>query len=383
MRSTTIVILIQTSLLFGSGCAQDGPSPLKERTVLEITGAQLLLVADVNGDGRQDLLTATLAGLQIRLQSEAGRLEEVAGGVLRGPKDPSDLAVGDFNGDGRTDIVVSDHEKPRFWLYLQDTKGGFANAPGSPFTVDATPHLHTLAARDFNHDGHLDVVTDSWPESKLVLVPGNGDGTFRLPGTKLKVPEVPILNLRMADMNGDGYDDIVTPAHDRQAVSVLLGTEKGGFTAAPGSPFRSFGGFSHVAIADLDKDGKPDVAEVHRGDVTTEYKQDAVSMLLNDGTGRLRHAKGSPILLSGRANRIAVGDVNGDGWPDVATVSEHTKVVTLCTGSPSGFTHAGNHPLNDRPRDIVAGDLDGDGKTELLVVDRRGRIVWLSALELR
>jgi hypothetical protein len=360
--------------------ANDGP--LVVRSTLTVHPRPWALeLADVDGDGDLDVVVGG-DGVDVLLGDGAGGLTRAPGSPYSGPTVAEDFAFGDFDEDGRGDVVVAEHDEgPRLFLLRGAEAGGFELALGSPFVVDATPHVHTVAALDFDGDGHLDVVTDSWPENRLVLVAGRGDGTFVTPGRQIPVPPSPINNLRSGDLDGDGVIDIVTPAHDLEAVTVLLGDGRGGFAQAPGSPYRSFGGFSTLAVADLDRDGDPDVAEVHRSDSSTRYKQDALSLLINDGAGRLTHAPGSPFTdLSGRANALGVGDATGDGWPDVVTLSESTRVLSLFVGGEEGWRSLGDSVPGGQPRDVELGDLDGDGRAEVIVTDAAGdRLVILGA----
>ncbi len=343
-------------------------------------GAQSLQLVDLDGDGKLDLALGG-TGVDLLLGDGAGGFERCTGSPFNGPTSIEDFAFGDFDGNGKLDVVASEHaNSPRFFLWLGLGKGRFEPAPDSPFVVDAEPHLHSVAAADFDEDGHLDIVTDSWPESKLVLVRGTGSGAFELPGEQFDVPAVPISNLRSGDMNEDGHADIVTPAHETQAVSVMLGDGHGGFTLAGGATSPSFGGFSTVAIADLDGDGHLDVAEVHQSDISTQYKQDALSILMGDGTGKLTHGPGSPFKdLSGRVSRLAIGDVDGDGRLDVATMSQKTGVVALFYGSPAGFFYAGGTTLPIHSGQLAMGDIDGDGRAEVLVPQPGHRVVILKA----
>ncbi len=362
--------------------AADGP--LAVRGSIPVHAEPWAIAAhDVNGDGRLDLVVGG-AAVSILLGDGAGGFQPAPGTPFTELVEAADFAFGDFDGDGRTDVAVAEHDAaPQFFVLRGTDGGGFELAPGSPFGVDATPHLHTIAAFDFDSDGDLDVVTDSWPESRLVLVEGRGNGTFALPGRQLAVPEVPIQNLRAADLNGDGLCDVVTPAHDREAVTVLLGDGRGSFRQASGSPFRSFGGFSKLELADVDRDGDADVVEVHRSDASTRYKTDALSILLNDGGGRLAHAPGSPLVgLPDRSNELALGDVDGDGWTDAAVIGETAGVVALFRGGESGFRSAGVTAVPGRARAVAVADLDGDGRAEVLVTDSSGgRVVVLSESE--
>lgn len=337
---------------------------------------------DVNGDGHLDLIVGGPA-VSVLLGDGSLGFDSAPGTPHTGFVDATDFGYGDFDGDGRIDIAFAEHDAPvpRFWVLRGTENGGFEPSPRAPFVVDATPHLHTLAVDDFDGDGALDVVTDSWPESRLLFVAGQGDGSFKTPGVSFAVPEAPLLNLRSADMNGDGFGDIVTPAHDLGSVTVLLGDGQGTFAQVQGSPFKSFGGFSTLELGDVNRDGFVDVIEVHRSDQSTQYKTDALSILLNDGTGALSHAVGSPIFgLPKRSHQLAVGDLDGDGWLDVVTLGESNSDIAAFFGSPEGISLAGIDPAVHRPRGVCLGDFDGDGKSEVVVSARDGaRVVFMNS----
>ena len=95
-----------------------------------------------------------------------------------------------------------------------------------------------MATGDFNGDGSLDLVTDSWAEDRLVILFGDGDGRFATPGTYVAVGRHPYQRVRVADLNGDGRADIVSPNLEGDNVTILLGDGMGKFQQPAGSPFR-------------------------------------------------------------------------------------------------------------------------------------------------
>lgn len=330
--------------------------------------------ADLDGDGLEELLVGGPA-LTVLSPGHGPGFRRAPGTPFADLIDATDLAVADFDEDGIEDIAIAEHDAPeaRYVVLLGSSEGGFAPAPDSPFYVDAVPHLHTLAAADFDGDGHIDLVTDSWPESKLVFVRGQGDGGFDTPGASFRVPEAPMQNLRSADMNGDGRPDIVVPAHDSGAVSVLLGQGDGRFAHAEGSPFASFEGFSTLTLADMDGDGDADAVEVHRRDLSTQYKIDGLSVLLNDGEGRLSHAPHSPHRgLPGRSSVLAVADLDGDPWLDVAVLGETEGELAVLLGSEEGLHLHSTSKLPGRCLGVTAAKLEPGAPSRIVLTDLQG-----------
>lgn len=189
------------------------------------------------------------------------------------------------------------------------------------------------------------------------------------------------------DFNGDGISDVAVvnatgvPAFDAagESVTVLLGERDGGLTMVPGSPVGVFSGGNlseagPIAVGDFNGDGNLDVA------VATQMNN-TVSVLMGDGTGRLK-PPGAPIPVSGSSEAsIAVGDFNGDGKLDLAVANNDVNVL-LGDGS-GGFTPAPGSPLtlSDYAGSIVAGDFNGDGRSDLAVAHQTGVMVYLSNSE--
>jgi FG-GAP-like repeat len=328
-------------------------------------------IADLNGDGKLDLVVANRAdnNVTILLGNGKGKFAQAKGSPFPAGNTPNDICFGDFNGDRKPDLAIANTDEKYLTILLGDGKGGFISAPGSPVTVLSRPHTHGVAAGDFNKDGKLDLVTDSWGDNKVTVVFGDGLGGFAGPGTQFAVGKRPYQRVRVADVNLDGNADIITTNSEGDNVTVLLGDGKGGFNEAVGSPFPSGKTPFALAIGDLNGDGKPDLAIANWAGQPEKGKGEGATIMLGDGRGGFKTLAGSPFPTGDGPNRIAIGDIDGDGVPDVAVSNYTSNNVTVLRGAKITFTRTTTIPIGRHPEGIALGDLNGDGKADIVVTN--------------
>lgn len=330
-------------------------------------------VADFNSDGRPDIVVANAGDntVTVLLGDGKGTFVQAKGSPFPAGNSPNDICVADFNADEKLDLAFANHDAKYLTVLLGDGQGGFKPAPGSPVTVASNPHTHGVAAGDFNGDGRLDLVTDSWAENKVTVVIGDGRGGFSSPGVQFAVGKRPYERVRVADVNGDGHADIITTNLDGDNVTVLLSDGRGGFAQAAGSPFPAGKTPFGVAVADLNGDGRLDLAVVNFSGHPEDAENDAVTILLGDGKGGFRSMRGSPFPTGHAPIRVAIGDVNGDGTLDVVTVNLASNDITILLGGRGTFTRAATIAVGNKPNGVAVGDLNGDGKADIVVANSR------------
>ena len=263
-------------------------------------GAYSVAVGDVNGDGKLDLVVGNLTssstgpegGVAVLLGNGDGTFQ-AAVPYDSGGEAAESVALADVNGDGKLDILVANIcASPTACGTAQSSQGGvgvlLGNGDGTfrpVVTYDSGGYAaDSLAVADVNGDGKPDLLVfnidnangENSTSGSVGVLLGNGDGTFQAAVTYITGgPGGNVGSVTVADVNGDGKLDLVA-TNGNSGISVLLGNGDGIFQAA--MEYDS-GGSLGLAVADLNGDGLPDVA-VTNGAISNGL----VGVLLHVGT---------------------------------------------------------------------------------------------------
>ncbi|MEO8503904.1 MAG: VCBS repeat-containing protein [Acidobacteriota bacterium] len=232
------------------------------------------------------------------------------------------------------------------------------------------PHPHGLATGDFNGDGALDLVTDSWAEDRLEVLLGDGKGSFGTPGSYVAVGKHPYQRVRVADLNGDGRDDIVSTNLEGNNVTVLLSDGQGGFRQPAGSPFPCGDSPFNVAIGDVNADGHLDLAVVDSPSSTSDRSgRDGLTILLGDGRGGFTMLAGSPLATGRRPNMVAIGERASEV---VVSVPDDDRIVVFTISRAGAVASRRVLAIAGHPKGLAIRDLNGDGKADIVVTNSAG-----------
>src|SRR5437879_105878 len=204
------------------------------------SGPIWVLIADINGDRKPDILLANQSrnSVGVLLGNGDGSFQPVMN-FDTGGNFPESIAVGDFNGDGKHDVAVAHFKTNNVDGLLGTGDGNFQ--PVERFSVGAA-ESEALAAGDFNGDGKIDLVVANAGSNNISVLLGNGDGTFQAART------FPVGNrlefVAVGDFNGDGKLDVAVASYNTNTVGVLLGNGDGTFPTPPtaATPVLSPGG---------------------------------------------------------------------------------------------------------------------------------------------
>ena len=225
----------------------------------------------------------------------------------------------------------------------------------APVTVNAGPSPTDVVARDFDGDGRVDLAVSNYDSDSIWFLAGRGDGGFR-PGIVSRTIRDP-WHLASADVNADGRPDLITASTDsRKALAVLVNEGAGHFRLA--QVYRQPGGAETVAPTDVNGDGVTDLVAVDR------YADLSPTVLLGDGAGRFRAVGATTSRVS--AEDVAVEDLNRDGNLDLLLVDEAELAIRLGAGA-SSFGGARAFGAGDVPRSVAVADVNHDGVLDVVV----------------
>jgi hypothetical protein len=237
------------SLLPGNGDGTFSP----QRIANVGAGVNALVAQDLNGDGRLDVVTANYEAntVSVLINNGAGGFNAAKHYSTGSGSGPVALAVGDFNGDGRNDVVTANADNSTV-SYLQGS-AVTAGALNAARALGTGKGPNVLAARDWNGDGKLDVITGNGDSGDVSLITGKGDGTFNAVSVLFQSGHV--ADLAVADLSGDGRADVVLSGSSSGRITVLYSFAGGVFS--PSSRSVQAGG--PIATPDLNGDGKLDL----------------------------------------------------------------------------------------------------------------------------
>jgi hypothetical protein len=351
-------------------------------------------LADVNGDGRDDIVGFTKDVIYVSLGQSGGSFgahfvaKDDAFTVNKGGWSSFDLyprQLGDVNGDGRDDIVG--FAEDAIYVSLGQSNGTFGAhfvAKDDTMTVNkggwSNFNLYPRQLGDVNGDGRDDIV--GFGSNGVFVSLGQSDGSFgahfvakddAFTVNKGGWSSFDLYPRQLGDVNGDGRDDIVGFAKD--AIYVSLGQSNGTFgahfVAKDDTMTVNKGGWSSFnlyprQLGDVNGDGRDDI-------VGFGYNGVFVSLGQSDGTFGAHFVPKDDTFTVNRGGWSSfdlyprqLGDVNGDGLDDVVGFAEDAVFVSLTRFGFNNQLLTDFRGMKGDLTNLIVGDYNGDGKDDFI-----------------
>lgn len=365
------------NVLLGNG--KGGFKALPQILIEGATGCVSAAIGDLNGDGKPDIAVACTGGIAILLGNGNGTFRPAT--IL--PTAAQSLFIADLRGNGKNDLLAAAQTYGGLDVLLGNGDGTFDSPQNYSVCYDDVCAVAYVSTGDFNGDGVVDVAvtTGSWgyftSYSYVQVLLGNGDGTFGPATTVDTYTNVNEFMLYAADPNGDGKTDLVVLTGGRFGTGTTNGgtaivyINNGNGTFQPGVSYATGQGSIAGAINDFNGDGKQDLAVLAQsGEGQQNGGAGDINVLFGNGDGTFQGNRTFLLCCAdlGPAGSV-VADLNGDGRLDLVFYGASAAYVFLGSGdgtfqSPVGY-QAGL-PNGEGISDLATGDFNGDGHLDLV-----------------
>jgi hypothetical protein len=331
-----------------------------------------LAVADFDGDGRKDI-AATIynngSGNQVviyRNTSSPGALGFDQPVTLTTDGGPEGIVAVDLDGDGKMDLAVANASGGTVTVFRNvSTPGSVAFSLAGRFFI---PTAHRIAVADFDGDGKPDlIVTSNSGETVTVLRNASTQGNISF-GTQTSFSTQSFPNqVAVADIDGDGKPDILVPITNSSNLQVYLNTSTpGSVSVAPAQFFATGTQPEGIAVGDLNGDGKPEVLVPAGGGNTLGVFTNASSI------GSLSFQR-SDLPVGNRPDAVSLGDLENSGLLDVVVLNGSDNTFTVfhnaSTGGSLSLTPLPPVTTSLSPISLALADVDGDGRLDVVVTN--------------
>ncbi|MEP6582136.1 FG-GAP-like repeat-containing protein [Microcoleus vaginatus GB2-A3] len=337
-----------------------------------------LSIGDFNGDGKPDLAvanaTSNTASILLNTTPIGAATPTFAPQVtFPTGSGPLSVSIGDINADGKPDLAVANRTSNSASILLNTTPTN-ATTPtfASQVTFATGTNPYSVSIGDFNGDGKPDLAVANRTSNSASILLNTTPTNATTPTFASQVTFATGNNpwsLSIGDFNGDGKPDLAVPNENSNNVSIRLNTTATGATTptfASQVTFATGNDPRSVSIGDFNGDGKPDLA-------VANFNSSSASILLNTtATGATTPTFASEVRIPTDDGpfSVSIGDFNGDGKPDLSTTNTTDTASILLNTTATGattptFASQVTFATGTTPVAVSIGDINGDGKPDL------------------
>ncbi|TAL00382.1 MAG: hypothetical protein EPO07_09750, partial [Verrucomicrobia bacterium] len=346
------------------------------------SGAHRTAIADLDGDGKPDLAVANAYGNTISLFRNIGSAGSLATNsfsarvdfpaLAGGTDNPYGMIAADVDGDGKPDLLFADRVGNNVGVYRNLATPGplTTNSFAAPVYFPTGTDPRYVRVRDLDGDGRPDIVSCNVAANTISILRNVGTAGSLSSGSfapKLDLPAgTNVYDVAIQDLDGDGKPDFAVVNTGESTISLYRNlSAPGAISFAPRVDLPALANNAYIIAGDLDGDGKPELIAGGNANQVCVYRNlaSAGSLTTNSFAPSLNYS------TPGWVHTLALGDMNGDGKPDIIVVGELPSYLGLfqnlstpgaiTLGSRVDFTTGYN------AWGVSVGDLDGDSRPDV------------------
>jgi hypothetical protein len=324
-------------------------------------------VADFDGDGKLDIISGNYSDNSVsvfRNNGDKGIISFFDKITFNAKAFPGSIAIADLDGDGKLDFVVTNDLSKILSIYRNTSALGIISfADNLDYLTGAYPV--DVAISDFDGDGRPDIAVANSQNSSISIFKNNSTAGTILFANRVDFSITSGSNsLTAGDFDNDGKPDLAAANYSSSSISVLKNISTvGNISFANKVDFSTENNPLYISNADLNGDGKPEL-------IISCFNSNNITIMQNSSI--LANVSFSSIAydLGSDSNGASIGDLDGDGKPDLVVSGSASKVYVLKNTGLSGNISFGpkvGYEIDRSSSYVFIADLDGDGKPDLAV----------------